>query len=70
LKSIVAKKEAAPKTTTTARKLSGFMKFSKANRPALVAAHPDWKFGDFGKELGRQWKEFSDEEKAKWNASE
>jgi hypothetical protein len=58
-----AKKEKAPST----RPLSGFMKFSQANRPALKEAHPDWKFGEFGKELGRQWRELSDAEKTKWN---
>lgn len=49
------------------KKVSNFQRFCKEKRPDLKRDHPDMKFGDVNKELGRMWKELSDEEKNKYN---
>merc|ERR1712086_179161 len=44
----------------------GFMLFSKINRPALVKKNPSWGFGEFGKELGKQWKALDEKTQTSW----
>lgn len=58
----MAKDKTGPKRPTTA-----FFAFSSEKRPEIKEAHPDWKVGDIAKELGKLWKEMSDEEKAPYN---
>lgn len=56
-KKAIAKKRASTKKAADGpkRPLSAYMYFSKAKRPALKAANPDWAFGEYGRELGRLW---------------
>ena len=54
----VKKKREGPK-----RPASAFILFSKVERPKLKAAHPDWSFGEYGKELGKRWGKLSDSAK-------
>ncbi|BBI30289.1 high mobility group protein [Acanthamoeba castellanii medusavirus] len=58
-KAAVAKKRTTKKAAAAGpkRPLSAYMYFSKAKRPALVKANPDWAFGAYGQELGRLWAE-------------
>ena len=55
----------APKPT--AKKLSGFMLFSKEMRPNIIAADPGLSFGDVSKCLGELWRGLPDAEKARYN---
>jgi len=48
-------------------KLSGYTLFVKENRKMIVLAHPEFQFKDIGKELGKQWKELSDEKRLYYN---
>lgn len=43
--------------------LSGFMLFSKENRPKVKEENPDISFGQLGKKLGEMWRALSDKEK-------
>jgi hypothetical protein len=52
----------APKRPPTA-----FFIFSGEKREGLRKAHPDWKVGDIGKELGRLWGNLSDAQKKVYN---
>jgi len=47
--------------------LSGFMFFSKEQRPILKGENPDIKFSEMGKLLGDKWKNLTDDEKNKYN---
>mmetsp|Transcript_11923 Transcript_11923/g.31356 ORF Transcript_11923/g.31356 Transcript_11923/m.31356 type:complete len:134 (+) Transcript_11923:342-743(+) len=44
-------------------KSSAFIFFGSATRAEIKAAHPDWSLGDVGRELGKRWKELSEEDK-------
>lgn len=48
------------------RALSGFMKFSMKERPAVMKENPGIAFGAVGKELGKRWGALSDAEKKKY----
>ena len=48
----------APKGACTA-----FMFFSIGRRPQLKVENPDWAFGEFGKQIGAEWREMSDADK-------
>ena len=50
-----------------AKKLSGFMLFSKEMRPNIIAADPNLPFGDVSKCLGELWRGLPDAEKARYN---
>ena len=47
------------------RKLSGFFKFMKAERPSFVKSHPTLKVTAVGKEMGKRWRALSESEKKK-----
>lgn len=49
------------------RKKTGFIVFSKEQRPKVKESNPDMKFTDISKELGKMWKNLTDEEKAVYN---
>ena len=44
-------------------KSSAFIFFGSATRAEIKAAHPDWSLGDVGRELGKRWKELSEDDK-------
>ena len=56
-----AAKEAKPKKAP-----GPYMLYCKEQRPKIVAAHPEYSFGEVGKALGAGWKELSDAQKAKY----
>ena len=56
-----------PAPKPTAKKLSGFMLFSKEMRPNIIAADPGLSFGDVSKCLGELWRGLPDAEKARYN---
>lgn len=43
---------------------TSFIFFSSEKRPQLIKEHPEWKFTEVGKELGRLWSTLSDDELA------
>ena len=43
-----------------------YMLFCKVKRPKVVAANPEFAFGEVGKKLGEEWKKLSDAEKASY----
>ena len=49
------------------RSKSAFMFFAKERRPQLVAENPEWKFGEFGRKMGEEWRGMSDKKKGKYN---
>lgn len=51
------------------RKLSGYMKFVKAERSRVISENPKLKSDIMavGKEMGKRWRSLSDAEKAKYN---
>ena len=51
------------------RKLSGYMKFVKAERSRVISENPKLKSDIMavGKEMGKRWRSMSDAEKAKYN---
>lgn len=55
------KDPAAPK-----KALSNYMIFGNEVRPKMMKDHPDWKVGDFGKEIGKQWALVTDKQKEKY----
>jgi hypothetical protein len=72
-KKAAAKKDAKPKKekkkkdpNAPKKALSAFMFFCADKRAAIREAHPDWKIGDIGKELGAQWQKADDKAKAKY----
>ena len=48
------------------KKLSGFMKFSKQERPNIMKENPGIEFTQVGKKLGEKWRALSDAEKARY----
>jgi hypothetical protein len=42
------------------------MRFSSEKQPSIKKAHSDWKLGEVGRELGRQWKAMTEAQKAKY----
>lgn len=73
-KSRKATSEAAPsrkekKSRKGTRKLSGYMKFVKAERGRVISENPKLKSDIMavGKEMGKRWRSMSDAEKAKYN---
>jgi len=44
-------------------KSSAFIFFGSATRAEIKAAHPDWSLGDVGRELGKRWKELTEDDK-------
>ena len=52
-----------PATAHPKGKSSAFIFFGSATRAEIKAAHPDWSLGDVGRELGKRWKELSDDDK-------
>ena len=48
------------------RPLSGYMKFCKAERPAILKANPGIEFKDVGKRLGAKWRSLSATEQGKY----
>jgi len=48
-----------PKRPTTA-----FFFFGADQRSGIKAEHPEWRVTDISKELGRRWKDLSDDDKA------
>ena len=57
------------KTRKGTRKLSGYMKFVKAERGRVISENPKMKSDIMavGKEMGKRWRSMSDAEKAKYN---
>tara|TARA_Y100000114_G_C11704754_1_gene300335 strand:+ start:26 stop:340 length:315 start_codon:yes stop_codon:yes gene_type:complete len=45
---------------------SGYINFCKVKRPELKKKNPNMSFGDQGKELGKMWKELSENEQKDW----
>ena len=45
------------------KKLSGFMKFSKQERPNIMKENPGIEFTQVGKKLGEKWRALSDAKK-------
>ena len=45
------------------KKLSGFMKFSKQERPNIMKENPGFEFTQVGKKLGEKWRALSDAQK-------
>merc|ERR1712196_362736 len=43
-------------------KSSAFIFFGSATRAEIKAAHPDWSLGDVGRELGKRWKELTEDD--------
>ena len=66
LKKPVMPKKQKPKKKSS-RKKTGFIVFSKEKRPEVKKENPDMKFTDISKELGKMWKNLSDEEKQVFN---
>lgn len=48
------------------RALSAFFFFSHDKRPEVQQGHPEWKVGQVAQELGRQWKDLTDDTKRKY----
>jgi hypothetical protein len=48
------------------RPLSAYMKFVKAKRSKVAAAHPTLKLTEIAKKLGEMWRGLSDADKAKY----
>jgi structure-specific recognition protein 1 len=48
------------------KKLSGFMKFSKEERPNIMKENPGIEFTQVGKKLGEKWRALSDSEKKRY----
>jgi hypothetical protein len=63
---VVSRKE--KKTRKGTRKLSGYMKFVKAERGRVIAENPKMKSDIMavGKEMGKRWRALTDSEKAKY----
>lgn len=48
------------------KKLTGYMMFAKEMRPKILEENSGLTFGEVGKELGKRWRELSDEDKANY----
>jgi len=51
------------------RALSAFFYYAKDERPKVREIHPEYSVGEVAKELGRQWNELTDEQKAPYETS-
>lgn len=62
------KEKKAKRKSKGTRKLSGYMKFVKAERAQVVAENPKLKSDIMavGREMGKRWRSMSDAEKAKY----
>ena len=49
------------------KKVSNFQIFCKTHRSELKVKHPDWKFGDVNRELGKMWGKLSEKQKDKFS---
>jgi hypothetical protein len=49
------------------KKVSNFQKFCKKHRQSLKEKHPDYKFGDINRELGKMWGKLSNKQKEKFS---
>ena len=58
-----AKKNRTRKVGGAKKPLSGFMKFCKEMRPAVMRENPGIEFQNVGKELGKKWRALSEAEK-------
>eukprot|EP00339_Tiarina_fusa_P012017 CAMPEP_0117026092 /NCGR_PEP_ID=MMETSP0472-20121206/19206_1 /TAXON_ID=693140 ORGANISM="Tiarina fusus, Strain LIS" /NCGR_SAMPLE_ID=MMETSP0472 /ASSEMBLY_ACC=CAM_ASM_000603 /LENGTH=74 /DNA_ID=CAMNT_0004732983 /DNA_START=90 /DNA_END=314 /DNA_ORIENTATION=- len=56
-------KKKSTKKGGSKKQLSGFMLFSKENRPKIKEDNPEITFGQIGKKLGEMWRALTDEEK-------
>ncbi|KAL9184056.1 hypothetical protein ACHAXT_002142 [Thalassiosira profunda] len=65
-KSSPKKAKKAAKEDKPKKPLSGYMLFSKQERPKVKADMPDATFGEVGRELGARWRALSDAQKAKY----
>lgn len=45
---------------------SAFFCFSSVKRSEVSQAHPEWKIGQVAQELGRQWKDLTDDMKKRY----
>jgi hypothetical protein len=45
---------------------TAWLEYSKAMRTELKEENPEWDFADLGREVGKMWKELSDEDKEEW----
>jgi len=59
-------KNATRKQEGGKKKLSGFMKFSKEQRPNIMKENPGIEFTQVGKKLGEKWRSLSAAEKARY----
>jgi len=50
------------------KKVSNFQNFCKKHRSDLKSKHPEYKFGDLNRELGKMWGKLSDKEKEKFSS--
>ena len=48
------------------KKLTSYFLFMKDTRPGVAKSNPAFSVTEISKELGRMWKELTDEEKAEW----
>jgi len=48
------------------RSKSSFMFFAEERRPQMVKEHPEWSFGEYGKNMGVEWREMNAKTKAKY----
>lgn len=60
------KKRAKKDPNAPKRACSAYMFYMQERRPQLVKRHPDWPFGQFGKVIGEEWREMSDNKKTKF----
>jgi len=60
------RKNATRKQEGGKKKLSGFMKFSKEQRPNIMKENPGIEFTQVGKKLGEKWRSLSASEKARY----
>jgi hypothetical protein len=50
------------------KKVSNFQNFCKKHRVKLKENHPDYKFGDVNRELGKMWGKLGEKDKAKFSS--
>ena len=62
-----AGKKAAKGDKKEKKPLKGYMKFMQEQRPVILKKHPNFSFGEVGKEAGKLWGALSAAEKAKYN---
>jgi len=56
-----------PDAPKTKRPLSGYMLFGQEVRPKIKAEHPNFAVTEVMQEVGKRWKQLSDDEKAKYS---